>query len=132
MVLGQCEKVMFNVGGWRKARQEQQMRDWFGFVPTYLITVDASFCERANDTEFCYLLEHELYHIGVMRDEDGEIIYSDSTGLPKHYLAGHDVEEFVGVVKRWGQVRMLSDLLKSQKIRRLFRILIFQNAAATV
>jgi hypothetical protein len=33
MVLGQCEKVMFNVGGWRKARQEQQMRDWFGFVP---------------------------------------------------------------------------------------------------
>lgn len=22
--------------------------------------------------------------------------------LPKHYLAGHDVEEFFGVVKRWG------------------------------
>ena len=22
MVLGQCEKVMFNVGGWKKARQE--------------------------------------------------------------------------------------------------------------
>ncbi|MFX7743667.1 putative metallopeptidase, partial [Acinetobacter baumannii] len=21
---------------------------------------------------------------------------------PKHYLAGHDVEEFIGVVKRWG------------------------------
>jgi hypothetical protein len=34
-LLGQCEKVMFNVGGWRKARQEQQMRDWFGFVPTF-------------------------------------------------------------------------------------------------
>ena len=30
MVLGQCEKVMFNQGGWKKARQEQQMRDWFG------------------------------------------------------------------------------------------------------
>lgn len=40
MVLGQCEKVMFNQGGWKKARQEQQMRDWFGFVPQYLITVD--------------------------------------------------------------------------------------------
>ncbi|MGU2708318.1 putative metallopeptidase, partial [Acinetobacter baumannii] len=59
-VIGTTEKVMINAGGWRKARQEQQMRDWFGFVPTYLITVDASFCERANDTEFCYLLEHEL------------------------------------------------------------------------
>ncbi|EPG8150831.1 putative metallopeptidase, partial [Acinetobacter baumannii] len=87
MVLGQCEKVMFQQGGWKKARQEQQMRDWFGFVPVYLITIDASFCEKANDSEFCALLEHELYHIGVERDSDGEIIYSDHTGLPKHYLA---------------------------------------------
>lgn len=78
MVLGQCEKVMFNVGGWKKARQEQQMRDWFGFVPQYLITVDAAFCEQASDREFCRLIEHELYHIGVERDEDGEIIYSDT------------------------------------------------------
>jgi len=109
MVLGQCEKVMFQQGGWKKARQEQQMRDWFGFVPTYLIT------ERANDTEFCYLLEHELYHIGVMKDENGEIIYSDSTGLPKHYLAGHDVEEFVGVVKRWGQSKNVKRLIEVAK-----------------
>ncbi|ENV04836.1 hypothetical protein F968_00002 [Acinetobacter sp. NIPH 817] len=55
MVLGQCEKVMFQQGGWKKARQEQQMRDWFGFVPIYLITIDASFCEKANDNEFCAL-----------------------------------------------------------------------------
>ncbi|MFX7194260.1 putative metallopeptidase, partial [Acinetobacter baumannii] len=61
MVLGQCEKVMFQQGGWKKARQEQQMRDWFGFVPIYLITIDASFCEKANDNEFCALFEHELY-----------------------------------------------------------------------
>ena len=122
---------MFNVGGWRKARQEQQMRDWFGFVPTYLITIDATFCDKANDREFCALLEHELYHIGVERDEDGEMIFSSSTGLPKHYLAGHDVEEFVGVTKRWGLVKVLNVLLKLQRIRRLFRILIFQNAAET-
>ncbi|ENU91613.1 hypothetical protein F971_02705 [Acinetobacter vivianii] len=102
MVLGQCEKVMFNQGGWRKARQEQQMRDWFGYVPIYLITIDASFCEQASDQDFCALIEHELYHIGVEQDEDGEPLYSDMTGLPKHYLAGHDVEEFIGVVKRWG------------------------------
>ncbi|WP_085845552.1 putative metallopeptidase, partial [Acinetobacter baumannii] len=115
MVLGQCEKVMFNVGGWRKARQEQQMRDWFGFVPTYLITVDASFCERANDTEFCYLLEHELYHIGVERDDDGEMIFSSSTGLPKHYLAGHDVEEFIGVTKRWGASQSVKRIVEAAK-----------------
>ncbi len=44
MVLGQCEKVMFNQGRWKKVRQEQQMRDWFGYVPMYLITIDASYC----------------------------------------------------------------------------------------
>lgn len=116
MVLGQCEKVMFQQGGWKKARQEQQMRDWFGFVPIYLITIDASFCEKANDNEFCALFEHELYHIGVERDSDGEIIYSDHTGLPKHYLAGHDVEEFIGVVKRWGandSVKRLVEVAKN-------------------
>lgn len=81
MVLWQCEKVMFNQGGWKQARQEQQIRDWFGFVPQYLITVDAAFCEQASDREFCRLIEHELYHIGVECDEDGEIIYSDMTAL---------------------------------------------------
>ncbi|MDQ9009022.1 putative metallopeptidase [Acinetobacter gerneri] len=115
MVLGQCEKVMFNQGGWKKARQEQQMRDWFGFVPVYLITIDASFCENSNDVEFCRLIEHELYHIGVERDEDGEPICSDVTGLPKHYLAGHDVEVFFGETKRWGADANVKRLLEIAK-----------------
>lgn len=116
MVLGQCEKVMFNQGGWKKARQEQQMRDWFGFVPQYLITIDATYCEQANDRDFCRLIEHELYHIGVERDEDGEVIYSDHTGLPKHYLAGHDVEVFFGEIRQHGvdsSVQRLLDIAKN-------------------
>ena len=115
MVLGQCEKVMFNVGGLKKARQEQQMRDWFSFVPQYLITIDASFCEEASDNDFCALIEHELYHIGVERDEDGEAPYSDMTGLPKHYLASHDVEEFYGVVRRWGANESVKRLVEITK-----------------
>ncbi len=91
------------------------MRDWFGFVPQYLITVDAAFCEQASDREFCRLIEHELYHIGVERDEDGEIIYSDMTGLPKHYLAGHDVEVFFGETKRWGADESVKRLLEISK-----------------
>lgn len=115
MVLGQCEKVMFNQGGWKKARQEQQMRDWFGYTPQYLITVDAAFCEQASDREFCRLIEHELYHIAAERDGDGEIIYSDHTGLPKHYLAGHDVEVFFGEVKRWGMDENVKRLVELSK-----------------
>lgn len=115
MVLGQCEKVMFNQGGWKKARQEQQMRDWFGYVPMYLITIDASYCDQATDRDFCALIEHELYHIGVERDEDGEALYSEMTGLPKHYLAGHDVEEFIGVTKRWGADESVKRLVEVAK-----------------
>ncbi|WP_265733650.1 putative metallopeptidase, partial [Acinetobacter baumannii] len=65
--------------------------------------------------EFCALLEHELYHIGVERDEDGEMIFSSSTGLPKHYLAGHDVEEFVGVTKRWGASQSVKRIVEAAK-----------------
>lgn len=115
MVLGQCEKVMFNQGGWKKARQEQQMRDWFGYVPVYLITIDATYCDQATDRDFCALIEHELYHIGVERDEDGEALYSEMTGLPKHYLAGHDVEEFIGVTKRWGADESVKRLVEVAK-----------------
>ena len=115
MVLGQCEKVMFNQGGWKKARQEQQMRDWFGFVPQYLITIDATYCEQASDRDFCRLIEHELYHIGVERDEDGEVIYSDHTGLPKHYLAGHDVEVFFGEIRQHGVDSSVQRLLEIAK-----------------
>ena len=61
------------------------------------------------------MIEHELYHIGVERDEDGEIIYSDMTGLPKHYLAGHDVEVFFGETKRWGADESVKRLLEIAK-----------------
>ena len=115
MVLGQCEKVMFNQGGWKKARQEQQMRDWFGFVPVYLITVDASYCENTTDREFCRLIEHELYHIGVDRDEDRMPNHNNHTGLPKHYFAGHDVELFFGETKRWGADESVKRLIEIAK-----------------
>ena len=100
-VLGQCERVSFMAGGWKKARQEKQMRDWFGFTPTYLITLDAYYCAQCTTDEYLALIEHELAHIGVKRDEDGNMLFSDVTGLPKHYLANHDIEEFYSVIERY-------------------------------
>ena len=101
-VLGQTEKVMINVGGWKKTRQEVQMIEWFGDVPKYIITLDARVCQVMSDSDFMALVEHELYHIGQERDEEGELVWSASTGEPKLYLRGHDVEEFFGVVQRYG------------------------------
>jgi len=53
---------------------------------------DVTYCEQTSDRKFYRLIEHELYHIAVEHDADGESIYGDHTALPKHYLAGHDVE----------------------------------------
>ncbi len=38
-VLGQAEQVAMRAGGWQKARMEQQMYEWFGDVPTFIITL---------------------------------------------------------------------------------------------
>lgn len=112
-VLGECEKVMFQAGGWRRSRQEHQMFDWFGDVPKFLITLDAEFCRECSDDAFCALIEHELYHIGHMKDELGEPAYSMATGLPKIGIQGHDVEEFVGVVKRYGMSEDVKRLVEA-------------------
>ena len=101
VVLGQCEQVAFRAGGWQKARQEQQMHEWFGRVPKFIITVSAGYCLECSDLEFCQLIEHELYHIAHATDDFGIPKYGDD-GLPKLKLQGHDVEEFIGVVKRYG------------------------------
>ncbi|WP_106804549.1 putative metallopeptidase [Pseudomonas sp. S5D5] len=100
-VLGQAEQVAFRAGGWQKARMEQQMRDWFGDVPAFIITLAADFCAQCSDTDFCALVEHELYHIAQARDGYGQPKFTQE-GLPKLEMRGHDVEEFVGVVRRYG------------------------------
>lgn len=100
-VLGQAEQLMIRAGGWQKARQEQQMRDWFGEEPEFLITLAADYCAQCTDAEFCALVEHELYHIGHKLDKYGAPAFGDD-GMPKLEMRGHDVEEFVGVVRRYG------------------------------
>ncbi|MBX3653210.1 MAG: hypothetical protein KF686_03430 [Ramlibacter sp.] len=102
-VLGLCEEVSFRVSGWPRWRQEQQLEEWFGAgnIPDYLITLDASYCREAGEAEFCALVEHELYHIGHKQDEFGAPAFTQD-GMPKLYIRGHDVEEFVGVVRRYG------------------------------
>jgi hypothetical protein len=100
-VLGQAEQVAFRAGGWQKARMEQQMLDWFGEVPAFIITLAADYCATCSDVEFCALVEHELYHIAQALDKYGAPAFTQDGG-PKLKLQGHDVEEFVGVVRRYG------------------------------
>lgn len=101
VVLGQAEQVAFRAGGWQKARMEQQMLDWFGEVPSFIITLAVDFCAQCTDLEFCALVEHELYHIAQATDNEGSPKFTQE-GMPKLEMRGHDVEEFIGVVRRYG------------------------------
>lgn len=109
-VLGQAEEVMMRAGGWQKARMEQQMYEWFGRIPDFIITLAADYCAQCSDLEFCALVEHELYHIAQETDEFGAPKFTRE-GQPKLKLRGHDVEEFVGVVRRYGASRDVQQLV---------------------
>ncbi|MFJ3409444.1 putative metallopeptidase [Pseudomonas protegens] len=101
IVLGQAEQVAFRAGGWQKARMEQQMRDWFGDVPAFIITLAADYCAQCSDADFCALVEHELFHIAQELDQYGAPKFTKE-GAPKLMLRGHDVSEFVAIVERYG------------------------------
>lgn len=109
-VLGQAEEVMMRTGGWQKARMEQQLYEWFGRKPDFIITLAADFCMNCSDLEFCALVEHELYHIAQKTDEFGAPEFTRD-GQPKLCMRGHDVEEFTGVVRRYGASEEVKQLI---------------------
>ncbi|MGE1562087.1 putative metallopeptidase [Pantoea septica] len=110
-VLGQAEEVAMRAGGWQKARMEQQMYEWFGEIPRFIITLAGDFCSQCSDLEFCALVEHELYHINQATDEFGAPKFNKETGTPVLKMRGHDVEEFVGVVRRYGASADVQNLI---------------------
>lgn len=105
-IIGQCEigTPQGVMGKWARARAELQVIEWFGFVPDFIITLDADYCCQCGDAEFMALCEHELYHAAQETDAFGAPKFSRSTGLPVFTIMGHDVEQFVGVVRRYGAV----------------------------
>jgi hypothetical protein len=111
IVLGQCEQVIMRAGGWQKSRMEQQMHEWFGRIPKFVITLAADYCSQCTDLEFCALVEHELYHIAQATDDYGAPKFNKETGQPVLTLCGHDVEEFVGVVRRYGASKDVQEMV---------------------
>ncbi|MGA9771687.1 MAG: putative metallopeptidase [Blastocatellia bacterium] len=91
------------ISKWGKAKWEHQMRGWFGEVlPDFLLTFYWPFVQRADTPSVLALFEHELYHCAQAVDESGEPRYRKSDGRPVWTMVGHDVEEHIGVVRRYG------------------------------
>lgn len=117
-IAGEAEKPMFRGGTWQKHRQEMQFQEWFGGIPDFVITLDANFANQAEDRDFCALLEHELYHCAQAKDAFGCPKFNLQTGFPIFAMRGHDVEEFIEVVRRYGC---------SENVRRLVEAAVDEN-----
>lgn len=100
-ILGTCEKPMFMAGGWKRARQIMWFEDMLGELPEILITLNANYCRDCTDLQFAELVEHELYHIIHKTDKYGDPSFR-ADGKPRLDMVSHDVEEFNGVVRRYG------------------------------
>lgn len=102
-IIGQAEigRPQSTMGKWAKARATIQITQWFGSVPDFIMTLDAYYANSCSDAEFCALVEHELYHMGQAKDVSGQARFTKS-GLPVWAMRGHDVEEFIGIVRRYG------------------------------
>lgn len=101
-IAAQAEIPMAQGGKWKRARHDQQLEEWFGSVPDFLITLHSGHCESATDLEFAALIEHELFHCAQAIDEYGVPKFNRDTGKPKFAMKGHDIEEFLGVIERYG------------------------------
>lgn len=100
-VVGTAERPLFRGNAWQKERQRYQLEQWFGFEPDFLITLSAEYAGNTDDTSWCSLVEHELYHCAQKLDEWGTPKFT-RTGEPIWTLRGHDVEEFVAIIERYG------------------------------
>lgn len=101
-VIGQAELMPpAAMGKWQKARAAQQVEEWFGTMPDFLLTFSAPAAHGMDDASFCALVEHELYHCAQSLDLFGMPKFRKD-GSPVFAIKGHDVEEFVGVVARYG------------------------------
>jgi hypothetical protein len=101
-ILGTAQLIRPPQKKWPSLRAYHQVQDWFGHVD-FLITLSAPFClEAATEAEYLALLDHELSHCRQDVDAFDEPKFSQDTGAPLWRVVGHDVEQFVGVVERWG------------------------------
>lgn len=101
-IVGTAEIFAPKGNAWQNARQEQQLREWFGGeVPNFILTLSAPYASAIDDATFCAVIEHELYHCAQATDQYGAPSF-DRNGVPAWTLRGHDVEQFIGVVRRYG------------------------------
>ena len=112
---GECRMPGKNGSKWSQLMALGQLEHWFGFIPDFVIVIDADLAQQADDDAFCALIEHELYHAAQDEDIFGSPRFTKQ-GDPGFTMRGHDVEQFVGVVERYGAAAAgVSELVAAAK-----------------
>lgn len=104
LIAAQAETPFFKRSTWRHWREIDQFQGWFGLEEEdvdFVLTFDAGVASDLNHLQWCALVEHELYHCGQALDQWGAPKFR-MDGRPAYSIRGHDVEQFVGVVERYG------------------------------
>jgi hypothetical protein len=98
-ILGTAQLLTPPQKKWSSLRARFQLEEWFGSID-FLITLSAPYCLECSDAHFLALLDHELMHCHYQVEFDSPKLGRD--GIPMWAVRAHDVEQFVGVVARWG------------------------------
>ena len=67
-----------------------------------IIEIAKDVWDEATDNFRVAILDHELSHIGIRFEEDGNPSRDPSSDRIKVYLKHHDIEEFADVLERYG------------------------------
>jgi Putative phage metallopeptidase len=128
IVAGQAELNQGQTKTWFQGRMtwlfgqwfEQKDADGLELDPDFVITLSAPWFENADAVSRCAVVEHELFHCRAKRDNYGEIQFDTSDDRPKWEIKGHDVEEHIGVVRRYGAwshgLRQMRDALNAEPL----------------
>jgi hypothetical protein len=89
---------------WARGMKADHLTRLFGTVPDFYVTLCAGFVRarlrEGDEAAVMALIDHELYHC-AQDTRDGVPLFG-ADGRPKWAMRPHDVEQFVGVTRRWG------------------------------
>lgn len=77
-------------------------RNWSLHKFDAMIEIGKDVWDEAEEDFKNALMDHELAHIGIRLDEDGQPAMDEKTGRLKVFMRKHDIEEFEEVLERHG------------------------------
>lgn len=117
-IVGMAEMPIATGGAWKRGRATQQLVEWFGREPDFVLTLYAPMLATVSDRDFCAVIEHELYHCAQATTVLG-VPRFHKDGTPIYGIRGHDVEEFIGVTRRYGATGSVREIVEAAALRPL-------------